>query len=416
MKVYVEVYGCTANKSDACTIKKVLEENNHEIVNNVKNAEVVVVLTCTVINTTEQRMISRFKKLKNTGKKIVVSGCMATVQKKMVRSVIPNALFLPPRYIYQISELLTEEKIDFVEKSKTLFNSKYDSISAPILISEGCNFSCSYCITTLARGNLVSFPVKGIVRKVSDAISSRCREILLTAQDTGSYGLDINKDLGNLLKKVVEISGDYRVRVGMMNPATALKNLESILHAYDNPHIYKFVHLPVQSGDNLILKKMNRKYTVQDFKKIVRKFKDKYPDITVATDVIVGFPTETQEQFNKTVELLKNVKPDITNITRFSARPNTKAKIMKGRIKTEIVKSRSKILTDVCSDISYMQNNKHVGKTYSVLITEKGKNDTYVGRSENYKPVVCKEKVSIGSFYNMLITGFDTTYLVGSLI
>jgi threonylcarbamoyladenosine tRNA methylthiotransferase CDKAL1 len=202
----------------------------------------------------------------------------------------------------------------------------------------------------------------------------------------------------------------------MMNPFTCLKNIDSIIEGFSDVRIYKFLHLPVQSGDNLILQKMNRKYTVEDFLEIIEKFKDRYPDITIATDVIVGFPTETDEQFCNTIELLNKIKPDITNITRFSARPLTVAKSLKGRLRTEILKKRSKVLTDVCNEISKDKNKTHIGKKYNVLITEKGKNDTFVGRSENYKPVVIKEKVNIGDLISVEIIDTSTCYLVASII
>ena len=202
----------------------------------------------------------------------------------------------------------------------------------------------------------------------------------------------------------------------MMSPYTALKNLDSIIKGFDHPNIYKFLHLPVQSGDNDILKNMNRKYTIDDFLEIIKKFRKKFPDITISTDVIVGFPTETHEQFQNTVDLLKTVKPDITNITRYSARPYTKAKTMKGRVRTEVVKERSKILTELCSKISKENNLTHVGKKYTVIVTEKGKNKTFVGRAENYKPVVIKEKVEIGEFILVEVTKAASTYLFGSII
>ena len=416
MKIYLEVYGCTANKSDASLVRGILKENKYEIVKEIDDADVIILLTCTVIDTTEQRMLSRLKKFKDSAKEIVVTGCMASVQGDLVRSVIPDVKLLPPQYTPYIVDLLEDKKIPDSPKNKTALSKSYEDIIAPISISEGCLFSCSYCITSLARGKLRSYPIDEIKKDVSSAVKSGCKEIQLTAQDTGSYGLDIEQDLGELLRNVITVEGKYRIRVGMMNPFTAMNNSESIIQGFDDSKVYKFLHLPVQSGDNEILKNMNRKYTVEDFIAVVKEFRDKYPNITLSTDVIVGFPGETDEQFQRTIDLLKNVEPDITNITRFSARPYTKAKTMKGRIKTEIVKQRSKILTDICSNISYEQNKKHIGKKYNVLITEKGKNNTFVGRAENYKPVVIKEKVEIGTIINVEITKAASTYLVGSLI
>jgi len=416
MKIYVEVFGCTANKADASLIKGQIKKGNHEIVNNPKDADALIILTCTVIDTTEQRMLFRIKQLNTTGKKLIVAGCMASIQREKIQDINSNIMFLPAQDSHQILNLLDNEKTEDKQGNKTKYTKYFDDVLAPISIAEGCNFNCSYCITTKARGNLRSFPISEIKEDIKGAISQGCKEIQLTAQDTSSYGLDSNNNLGVLLQSLNDINEEIRIRIGMMNPYTFLKNQESIIKGYKDSKIYKFAHLPVQSGDNKILSNMNRRYTVEEFKKAVKIFRENYPEITIATDIIVGFPTETNEQFQHTIDLLKEIKPDITNITRFSARPFTKAKTMKGRIKTEKVKERSKILSELCSKISKENNIKHIGKKYNVLITEKGKNNTFVGRSGNYKPVVINEAVCIGRFYSVKIEKAASTFLVGSII
>ena len=416
MKVYIEVYGCTANKSDASLIKGILKESRHEIVEKIYEADAIVLLTCTVIGTTEQRMLSRLKVFKKTGKKIIVTGCMASIQSDEIKSVIPDVKLLSPQYSYHILDILDGKKPSFIDKNKTLFSKYYKGITAPISIAEGCFFSCSYCITSLARGNLKSFPIDEITKEVYTAIRKGCKEIQLTAQDTSSYGLDCGYNLGELLINLSKIKEEYRVRVGMMNPYTALKNIDSIIQGFEDTKIYKFLHLPIQSGDDDILKKMNRKYTVDDFLEIIKKFIGNYVDITISTDIIVGFPTETDEQFQHTIDLLKTIKPDITNITRYSARPYTKAKTMKGRLKTEVVKERSKILSELCCTISKENNFHHLGKKYTAIITERGKNNTFVGRTNNYKPIVIRENVDLGDFISVKVTEVASTYLVGSII
>jgi len=416
MRAYLEVYGCTANKADASLVKGVLKENNHEIVNKIKNADFIIIHTCTVINTTEQRMLSRLRLFKKTNKKIIVGGCMASVQSDLIKSILPKAILLPPQYSHHVLDVLDNKKISFTQKNKTQFSKYFEDIFAPISIAEGCMLSCSYCITSLARGRLKSYPINEITENICSAVKKGCKEIQLTAQDTSSYGLDSGHDLGELLRNISNIKGDFKIRVGMMNPYTCLKNIDSIIKGYNGSKIYKFLHLPVQSGDNDILKKMNRKYNVDDFIDIINKFKDKYKDITISTDIIVGFPTETDEQFQHSIDLIKKVKPDITNITRYSARPYTKAKIMKGRINTEIVKERSRKLSKICSKISKENNLKYVGKRYSVLITEKGKKNTFVGRNKNYKPVVLKNKTEIGRVLQVEIIDSESTFLLGSII
>ena len=416
MNIYLKTYGCTANKADASLIKGVLVENNHKLISSIEEADIIIVLTCTVIDTTEQKILSYLRKIKSLRKKIVVAGCMASIQQEKIKKILPEALLLPPQYSHHIIDLIEDKKVIFKDKNKTNFPKYFNDITAPISISEGCMFSCSYCITSLARGKLRSFPINEIKKDICYAIKNGCKEIQITSQDTSSYGSDINSDLGELLKNITTLKGYYRVRIGMMNPYTCYKNLNSIISNFKNQKIYKFLHLPVQSGDDNILKKMNRKYNVNDFLEIVKKFRKYYPDTTISTDVIVGFPGENEEQFQNTLNLLKNIKPDITNITRFSARPFTKAKKLDGRIKTETAKERSKKLTDLCSKISKQNNLKHIGKKYNILVTEEGKNKTVVGRSGNYKPVVINKVIKIGEFYPVEITDAKSTYLVGSII
>ncbi|MCJ7697134.1 MAG: tRNA (N(6)-L-threonylcarbamoyladenosine(37)-C(2))-methylthiotransferase [Thermoplasmata archaeon] len=416
MNIYVETYGCTANKSDERLLMGLLKHNHHEIVDNIKDADVLVLLTCTVIGTTEQRMLSRLKVFQKTHKKIVVTGCMPSVQPELITSIVPNAFLIPPQYIQYINDIMDGNKPSFTETKKTMLPKYFDTVIAPIAIAEGCLLSCSYCITHFARGKLRSFPIQEIAADVCSAIKQGCKEIQLTAQDTASYGLDTRTNLGMLLTQVCTLDGAFRVRVGMMNPTTVQKNLDSILTAYKHHKIYKFLHLPVQSGDDEILEKMNRGYTVKDFTRLVERFRKTIPTLTLSTDVIIGFPTETEEQFNRTIELLKQIKPDIINITRFSARPLTTAKTMKGRVPTHVVKERSKRTTEICSKISREKNQEHLKKTYMVLVTEKGKQKTFTGRAENYKQVVLTEPVAIGDFVHVEIIDAAPTYLVGKLI
>lgn len=416
MNIYLEVYGCTANKGDACLILGLLKDNNFNIVKNINDANTLILVTCTVIGTTEQRMLSRIREFKETGKNVIIAGCMASVQAELVKSIIPDVELLSPKYSHHIVDLLNDKNLPFEKKNKTIVSKYFDGITAPISIAEGCMFSCSYCITSLARGELVSYPINEIIKDIRSAIKQGCKDIQLTAQDTGSYGLDIGHNLGELLLNVSKIKAGFRIRVGMMNPYTLLNNIDSIIQGYEDVKIYKFLHLPIQSGDDEILQKMSRKYTVNDCFSIIKKFRVKYPDITIATDIIVGFPSEDEKQFQHTKDLLGKIKPDIINITRFSARPNTKAKSMEGRIKTEIVKERSKKLTDLCNKISKENNIRHIGKKYNILITEYGKNNTFVGRSDNYKPIVVKDKVKIGDFSSVKIVNATSTHLFGSLI
>jgi threonylcarbamoyladenosine tRNA methylthiotransferase CDKAL1 len=416
MHIYVETYGCTANKSDEHLLLGLIKQNGHQIVSNIKDADVLVLLTCTVIGTTEQRMLSRLRLFQKTKKRIIISGCMPTVQADLLRTVTPTATLLPAQYIMYINEILEENTPAFLPTKKTSLPRYYTTPIAPLLIAEGCLLSCSYCITHLARGILRSFPSEEIVRDVCSALQQGCKEIQLTAQDTASYGLDTGTNLGALLKQISQLEGIFRIRIGMMNPATVQKNISSILAAYQYPNIYKFLHLPLQSGDNDILQKMNRGYTTDEFLHLVHQFQAKIPTMTLSTDIIIGFPSETDEQFNNTMTFIKTLQPDIINITRFSARPLTPAKNMKERIPTHIVKERSRQATEICAKVSYQQNKKHINKTYQVLVTEHGKKTSVLARADSYKQVVLMEPIPLGSIAHVQIVDATSTYLVGKLI
>ena len=416
MNIYVETYGCTANKSDERLLLGLVQQKGHHIVQSLNDADVLVLLTCTVIGTTEQRMLSRLKEFHKTKKKIIVTGCMPAVQADLIYSVVPQASLLPSQYIQYINDIIQGNNPPLVETKKTALPKYYDTTIAPILIAEGCRLSCSYCITHFARGTLRSFPAEEIITDVCSALKQGCTEIQLTAQDTASYGLDTGTDLGALLNRISTLDGTFRIRVGMMNPTTAQKNRTSIISGYQHPNIYNFLHLPVQSGDDTILQKMNRGYTVKQFTDLVHHFRTAIPTLTLSTDVIIGFPSETDEQFNHTMRLLQKIRPDVINITRFSARPLTTAKKMNGRVPTDVVKVRSRQATEICSRLSLEKNKEHLGKTSAVLVTEQGKKKTVMARTDSYKQVVLIEPVPLGSFVHVKIIDATATYLVGKLI
>ena len=258
MKCYVEVYGCTANKSDAYLVESLIRKHpQHDLVSNIKEADLIIILTCTVISTTEQRMLHRIRTLLKSQKKLVIAGCMASVQKELLTTLFPDAILVTPRSIHHLFELIEHKKTAELVQEKAQVPKRYSNLIAPISIAEGCLFSCDYCITHLARGPLYSYPEKDIITAVQDAIDQGCKEIQLTAQDTASYGLDRESLLPHLVKKILELKGEYMLRIGMMNPRTARTIISDLVPLFQHPRIYSFLHLPLQSGDDTILQKMN---------------------------------------------------------------------------------------------------------------------------------------------------------------
>jgi len=205
---------------------------------------------------------------------------------------------------------------------------------------------CTFCATKLARGNLRSYRIGDIKRQVEKAVTDGCKRINLTSQDDGCYGFDIDTDLPSLLNELITIEGDFTIRVGMMNPWHLDKVMDGLLEVFESDKIFKFLHIPVQAGSEQVLKHMRRIHTVENFKDAVEKFRAKFSGMNIATDIIVGYPSETEEDFQETLELIEETKPEVVNISRFSSRQGTDASKMK-QISSEIMKDRSQRLHEV---------------------------------------------------------------------
>lgn len=406
MKVYVESYGCAANQGDTSIMEGILLERGHILVERAEEADAMVINTCTVIDTTQQRMMHRIRNLRRSGKPLIVAGCMASAQEEVVRSIAPDAILLAPRNAHCIADVLDGGHL--LTESPKIGVPRHAGIHLNVPIAEGCPYHCSYCITKRARGTLTSYPLEGLVNDIADAVRKGSREIRLTAQDTASYGRDIGCTLGELLRGVSSLDGDFRVRVGMMHPRSAHDILDDLLEAYGHEKIYKFLHLPLQSASPRILKAMRRGYDVDMFMEVVNAFRNRFPNLVLATDIIVAFPGESEEDFLASVEMIEELQPDVVNITRFSPRPHTDAWRM-GRISTHIAKERSRTLSRVADRIALANNRKYMGITTRVLILETH-NGFSVGKTDSYKSVFVKG-VEPGAFATVRVVDASPTHL-----
>ncbi len=420
MRVYIETYGCTTNQADTDIMRGILSQK-HDLVEAPDEAEVVVVNTCGVIDFTERKIVRRIRELKNSGKKVIATGCLSRISRKALGDVC-DALVSPDN-VHRIAEAVEGvargERVEILEvtsvdKSELCAYKRRlnENAIAIVSISEGCLGSCSYCATKIARGRLRSFSVESIAREVEMAVRAGYREIQLTSQDTGAYGLDRGTNLAELLDRIAEIDWDFRVRVGMMNPQHAVAILDDLINAFSSEKIYKFLHIPVQSGDDRILEDMRRGHTSEDYEHVVEEFRRSFDDVVVSTDIIVGFPTETEEAFWKSYELIERTRPDIVNITRFSPRMGTPAYRLKD-IPDWVKKERSRKLTELTRKIGLENNLKFVGRTETVLITKKGKNGTFLSRTNSYRPVIIGSG-KIGEFKRVKIEEAKFNYLKGS--
>ena len=237
----------------------------------------------------------------------------------------------------------------------------------------------------------------------------------LCAQDAAAYGVENGRNICELVSKLASLDGKFMIRIGMMNPGNVLPKLDCILDLYENDKVFKFLHLPVQSGSDDVLSRMKRNYSVKDFKAIIGGFKERCPDGTVSTDIITGFPGETDEEFHMSFSLIENIKPDIVNITRFSARPRTPAATINDQVPSRIAKDRSRLLTDLRFEISKYTYGSRVGMCVNALATEYRKAGTTFLRTKDYWPVVINEVVALGKWYKLELIDSGKTHLIGKI-
>jgi len=272
---------------------------------------------------------------------------------------------------------------------------------------------CTFCQTKLAKGDLTSYRLGDIVRQVQTEIKEGCKEVWLTSTDNGCYGFDIGTDLPTLVNAVSEIPEDFMIRVGMMNPMYMPRIKQNLIESYDNDKVFKFLHIPVQSGSNKVLNDMKRGHTSETFREIVKKVKERFENFTISTDIIVGFPSETEEDFQKTIALLDETKPDVVNLSKYSARPGTDAAELK-QLDAAEVKRRSKIIFEQINKISLKSNEKWIGWKGKVLFDENTE-EGIKGRNYAYKPISVNDKVSIGESYVVEITEATRKRLIGKI-
>ncbi|HNY35831.1 MAG TPA: tRNA (N(6)-L-threonylcarbamoyladenosine(37)-C(2))-methylthiotransferase [Candidatus Pacearchaeota archaeon] len=421
MNFYLKTYGCKLNQADSELIRGLLLKDHVE--SSKEEADFVVLNTCGVVEKTERKILKEAVELKKKGKKIIISGCLPLISFKECSKVADG--IIGPTNISSISSIIKkimkgERAVDVkkkkIDKSIFCFKKKRgerESCSAIIPIAEGCLGSCSYCATRFARKELNSFDVANIIKEAESVISSGFKEIQLTSQDLSVYGIEKGSQmLPELLKKLTKIEGDFKIKLGMMNPGYTAKMIKNLLKTYESEKIYKFIHIPLQSGDDELLKSMNRGYSVSDFINVTQLFKEKFKDGIIATDIIVGHPLENEESFNKTIKVIKKIKPDIIHIFKFSKRKGTPDFNLKD-IPDRIKKERSRILTELFENLNIEKNKKYLGKKFNVLIIEKRKGK-YLARTESGRAVVI-DRGKIGSFTNIKIVDYRWNYLIGKI-
>ena len=391
----------------------------HTLATNPSESDLNLIVTCSVKDTTANKMMHRIKSLKT--KPLIVAGCLPKAEQSNVEKFIKNASLLGPNSLGKTLDIINSTLMG--KKQIALEDSDLSKIGLPkvrlnsavgiVEIASGCMSECTFCQTKLAKGDLSSYRLGDIVRQVQTEIKEGCKEVWLTSTDNGCYGFDIGTDLPTLVNAVSEIPKDFMIRVGMMNPMYMSRIKQNLMESYDNEKVFKFLHIPVQSGSDKVLNDMKRGHTSETFREIVKKTKERFENFTISTDIIVGFPSETEEDFQKTITLLDETKPDVVNLSKYSARPGTDAAELK-QIDAAEIKRRSKVVFEQINKISLKSNEKWIGWKGKVLFDENTE-EGIKGRNYAYKPISIDEKVNIGQSHIVEITKATRKRLIGKI-
>jgi threonylcarbamoyladenosine tRNA methylthiotransferase CDKAL1 len=422
-RVYVKSFGCSANLADGEVIAGCLSKAGFEVVDVPQDAEILLYNTCAVKSPTENRVIDILRKAPKD-KRLIVTGCLPLINFERLKNEVEFDGVTGPAPGAKIVEVLRRvaagEKVVYLggvsKPSLCLPRIPVNRVVSVVPINYGCLGNCSYCCVHFARGRLRSYRVDEIVERVKQDLVSGAKEVWLTSQDTACYGKDIGASLAGLLRRVCEVEGDFFVRVGMMNPDHVMGMLDELVEAYKCGRVFKFLHLPVQSGDDEVLELMNRRYTVEDFKTVVQAFRQEIPRLTLSTDVICGFPGESRAAFEQTKKLVREVQPDIVNVSKFFSRPRTPAEKMVFLPPKE-VNRRSKEVAELSKKISFERNRAWINWEGTALFDERGKGESWMGRNFAYKPVVIKGGESlVGSFVQVRVVNAFSTYLEAEVL
>ena len=419
-KIWVEAYGCSASFSDSEMISGLIVNGGHTLAENPDDSDLSVIVTCSVKDATASKMIHRIKE--SNSKPLVVAGCLPKAEKDTVQKFAENASLLGPNSIGKtlqvIQSTLDGKKLialDDTDISKVgLPKIRLNPAVGIVEIASGCMSECTFCQTKLSKGDLQSYRVGDIVRQVKTEISDGCSEVWLTSTDNGCYGFDIDSDLPELVSSVVDIPEKFFVRVGMMNPMYMPRIRDNLLKSFESSKVFKFLHVPVQSGSDKVLNDMKRGHTANTFRDVTSQFRKKFENFTISTDVIVGFPTETKDDFEMTLRLLEETRPDIVNLSKYSQRPGTDAAEMI-QIDVAEVKRRSKTAYELITKISKENNQKWVGWKGDVLFDEEFENQVR-GRNFAYKPIFVNDEPKIGQIRSVEITDATNHSLIGKII
>ena len=403
--------GCTQNLGEGENIRQILLSSRGREVEDIYEADVIIINSCAVKTPTEDKIIQYIYECSMTDADIIVTGCLPKINPDRIKQACPDAILTPPnigrsilKYVpLQLTNGETYQMARLPEKP-AFYDGQPLSVIVPI--AQGCLGSCTYCAVKYARGWLQSYPLKDVFEYSKKALEMGAKELFVTAQDTATYGKDNGVNLIDLIKKILENEGDFRIRIGMMSPKHAIDIIDDLLDLMENDErIYRFLHIPLQSGSDKILELMKRNYDVELFNLIIKKIRTRFPLMTLSTDVIIGFPGETNFDFEQTVKCLEKNQFDIVNVSKYGDRPLASSTSFENKIPSDIKKERSKYITQKIHAIQLARNRGWIGWTGDAIILKDTDKGNKFARNNYYRPIILLrgnlgEKVSVNIVSN----------------
>jgi tRNA-2-methylthio-N6-dimethylallyladenosine synthase len=412
---HIITIGCQMNEVDSERLDAWLKTSSFRAVADFKSANVVIINTCGIRQAAEDRVYGLVNQIRknNPEAQVVIAGCLSKREDVKKRLIGRADIFLPINEMLKLPELLQggefkpyfsldEVRLAQGEKYLAIAPNHASKFTAYIPIGNGCNNFCSYCVVPYARGREVYRPAVDIIKEARALVKAGYKEIILIAQNVNSYK-DKNYDFPALLTQMVKIPGKFWLRFSSSHPKDMSSKLIKIIGS--SPKICSHLHLAVQSGDDQILKAMNRRYTASQYKNLIKKVRAARPGIAITTDVIVGFPGETKAQFLNTVKLFKDVNFDLAYIAQYSPRPGTASWRMKDNVSLKEKRYRAWKINEILKVTALKNNQRYLGKIVEVLVEGKNKRGQFYGKTSSYKTVLFRSAKVSGSVGGRKLVG-----------
>lgn len=424
--IYIDTYGCSANQNNSEIIAGIITQSGYKITNNPNIADIHIINSCVVKKKTENKIKRKIQDLAKAKKQTIVTGCMPDSDSLSISKLNPKALQLSTHDIKSITTILkNNQSLQIIQPNRIINHEEkvflpkipFNKLISITQILEGCLSSCSFCKTKLAKGNVFSYTQNNILKSIESDLQNGAKEVWLTSQGNECYGTDRGKqELPELINKIINLKHKFKLRIGMMNPKDFISISEELIDLYKNNKIYKFLHLPVQSGSNKILKDMRRAYTIEQATNIIKKFRENFPNITIATDLITGYPTETEDDHKLTLKSLEEIKPDVLNLSKFSKHKNTPAENLE-EIKINIVNQRNKEIMNLHRQTAFENKKKFLNKNTKVFVNKKLGDNLYESRDENYNIVIISSNKNIlGKTLEAKTKNIGVHHMIGEIL